>query len=174
MNLINKSSSPQYCGMARTTVKPGRSSTTLDVVQKFVDKLFSDSRGFQIHLSDGDLNALSRLVEAHLRSENSEKTASVLEIHREESYSERLSRLLRNEAYRKQKRFEDAVKFLEGMRVLPSENSNDAHALWQEAWAGMARQALAAGDAAKADAALVRRAEYPENLGRGKPYPKDE
>ena len=72
------------------------------------------------------------------------------------------------------KRFEDAVKFLEGMRVLPSENSNDAHALWQEAWAGMARQALAAGDAAKADAALVRRAEYPENLGRGKPYPKDE
>ena len=72
------------------------------------------------------------------------------------------------------KRFEDAVKFLEGMRVLPSENSNDAHALWQEAWAGMARQALAAGDAVKADAALVRRAEYPENLGRGKPYPKDE
>ena len=72
------------------------------------------------------------------------------------------------------KRFDDAVKFLEGMRVLPSENSNDAHALWQEAWAGMARQALVAGDAAKADAALVRRAEYPENLGRGKPYPKDE
>ena len=109
MNLINKSSSPQYCGMARTTVKPGRSSTTLDVVQKFVDKLFSDSRGFQIHLSEGDLKALSKLVEAHLRSENSEKTASVLEIHKEESYSERLDRLLRNEAYRKQKRFEDAV-----------------------------------------------------------------
>ena len=72
------------------------------------------------------------------------------------------------------KRFEDAVKFLEGMRVLPSENSNDAHALWQEAWAGVARQALAAGDRVKADAALARRAEYPENLGRGKPFPKDE
>ncbi len=66
------------------------------------------------------------------------------------------------------------MSFLEGMRVLPSENSNDAHALWQEAWAGVARQALAAKDAAKADAALVRRREYPENLGRGKPYPKDE
>jgi len=66
------------------------------------------------------------------------------------------------------------VTFLEGMHVLPSEHSNDAHALWQEAWAGVARQALAAGDVAKADAALVRRAEYPENLGRGKPYPKDE
>jgi len=73
-----------------------------------------------------------------------------------------------------QGRFDDAVAFLEGMHVLPSEHSNDAHALWQEAWAGVARQALAAGDVAKADAALVRRAEYPENLGRGKPYPKDE
>ena len=31
-----------------------------------------------------------------------------------------------------------------------------------------------AHELAKADAALVRRAEYPENLGRGKPYPKDE
>ena len=73
-----------------------------------------------------------------------------------------------------QDRFEDAVKFLEGMHVLPSENSNDAHALWQEAWSGVARQALAAGNSAKADAALARRAEYPENLGRGKPYPEDE
>ena len=73
-----------------------------------------------------------------------------------------------------QARYDDAVKFLKGMHVLPSENSNDAHALWQEAWAGVARQALAAGDTAKADAALARRAEYPENLGRGKPYPKDE
>ena len=72
------------------------------------------------------------------------------------------------------KQFDDAVAFLEGMHVLPSEHSNDAHALWQEAWAGVARQALAAGDVVKADAALVRRAEYPENLGRGKPYPKDE
>ena len=71
-------------------------------------------------------------------------------------------------------RFDDAVTFLEGMHVLPSEHSNDAHALWQEAWSGVARQALAAGDSLRADAALVRRAEYPENLGRGKPYPKDE
>ena len=73
-----------------------------------------------------------------------------------------------------QGRFDDAVKFLEGMHVLPSEHSNDAHALWLEAWAGVARQAMAGGDVAKADAALARRAEYPENLGRGKPYPKDE
>lgn len=73
-----------------------------------------------------------------------------------------------------QRRFDDAVAYLEGMSVLPSEYSNDAHSLWEEAWAGVARQALTAGDAAKADAALLRRAEYPENLGRGKPFPKGE
>ena len=71
------------------------------------------------------------------------------------------------------KRFEDAVKYLEEMNVLPAEGSGDAHGLWQEAWEGIARQALAAGDKGKADAALMRRAEYPENLGRGKPYPED-
>lgn len=113
MNLINKSSSPQYCGMARTTVKPGRSSTTLDVVQKFVDKLFSDSRGFQIHLSEGDLKALSRLVEAHLRSAGSadpSKMASALGVSSKQSESERLSKILREQAYRKQKRFQDAAR----------------------------------------------------------------
>ena len=71
------------------------------------------------------------------------------------------------------KRFEDAVKYLEEMNVLPAEGSGDAHGLWQETWEGIARQALAAGDKGKADAALMRRAEYPENLGRGKPYPED-
>ena len=50
------------------------------------------------------------------------------------------------------------------------QHSRDALQAKEEA----AAQALAAKDAAKADAALVRRMEYPENLGRGKPYPKDE
>ena len=40
--------------------------------------------------------------------------------------------------------------------------------------AGCGAGKSAGGDVAKADAALARRAEYPENLGRGKPYPKDE
>ena len=73
-----------------------------------------------------------------------------------------------------QKRFRDAVMCLEGMNVLPAEGSGDAHGLWQEAWEGMARQALADWNVDKADDALVRRMEYPENLGRGKPYPRDE
>ncbi len=71
-------------------------------------------------------------------------------------------------------RYEDAISFLEKMSVLPSEHGNNAHAIWQEAWKGVARQALAAGDTARADRALERYREYPENLGLGKPFPKDE
>jgi hypothetical protein len=69
--------------------------------------------------------------------------------------------------------YEDAVSFLEKMQVLPSEHGNNAHAIWQEAWKGVARQAVTAGDAAKADRALERYREYPENLGLGKPFPKE-
>ncbi|MBQ6338479.1 MAG: DUF5107 domain-containing protein [Kiritimatiellae bacterium] len=70
--------------------------------------------------------------------------------------------------------FDEAVAFLEKMQVLPSEHGNNAHAIWQEAWKGVARQAVAAGDRTKADRALVRYREYPENLGLGKPFPKEE
>ena len=70
-------------------------------------------------------------------------------------------------------RYDEAVAFLEKMQVLPSEHGNNAHSIWQEAWKGIARQALAAGDAAKADRALERYREYPENLGLGKPFPKE-
>ncbi len=71
-------------------------------------------------------------------------------------------------------RFDDAVSFLEKMQVLPSENGNNAHAIWQDAWMGIARAAMKAGDSAKADRALERYREYPENLGLGKPFPKEE
>ena len=70
-------------------------------------------------------------------------------------------------------RFEDAISFLEKMQVLPSEHGNNAHSIWQDAWKGVARQALAAGDGAKADKAIERYREYPENLGLGKPYPEE-
>ena len=65
-------------------------------------------------------------------------------------------------------------RFLEKMAVLPSEHGNNAHAIWEEAWKGVARKALEAGDSAKADRALERYREYPENLGLGKPYPKEQ
>ena len=69
---------------------------------------------------------------------------------------------------------ETGEAFLEKMQVLPSEHGNNAHAIWQEAWKGVARQAVAAGDRTKADRALARYREYPENLGLGKPFPKEE
>ena len=70
-------------------------------------------------------------------------------------------------------RYEDAIAFLEKMSVLPSEYGNNAHAIWQEAWKGRARQALKEGDSDAADRALERYREYPENLGLGKPFPKE-
>ena len=73
-----------------------------------------------------------------------------------------------------QEKYDDAVSFLEKMAVLPSEHGNNAHAIWEEAWKGVARKALEAGDSAKADRALERYREYPENLGLGKPYPKEQ
>lgn len=71
-------------------------------------------------------------------------------------------------------RYEEAVSFLGGLNVLPSEHGENAHGAWQSAWDGIAREALKAGDAKKADEALRRRAEYPENLGLGKPFPRED
>ncbi|MGN0852801.1 MAG: DUF5107 domain-containing protein [Kiritimatiellia bacterium] len=71
-------------------------------------------------------------------------------------------------------RFDEAAAYLETIRVLPSEHGENAHGIWQEAWAGVARLALQKGDLKRADRALERRNEYPENLGLGKPYPPEE
>lgn len=70
-------------------------------------------------------------------------------------------------------RFDEAVAFLRGIHVLPSEHGENAHGIWQDAWAGVARRALRNGDMEKADAALRQRNEYPENLGLGRPFPPD-
>ena len=71
------------------------------------------------------------------------------------------------------RRFAEAASFLETVRILPSEHSDNAHALWVEAWKGVEADALKTGDAAGAERARCRAAEYPENLGAGKPYPDD-
>lgn len=65
---------------------------------------------------------------------------------------------------------EDSVSFLRGITVLPSEFGNDAHGIWQAAWEGIVRKALAEGNTAKAHEASAHCKEYPENLGCGKPY----
>ena len=70
-------------------------------------------------------------------------------------------------------RFDEAVAFLEKLQILPSEHGENAHDIWEDAWAGMARQALVKGDLKRADWALEKRREYPENLGLGKPFPPE-
>ena len=70
-------------------------------------------------------------------------------------------------------RFMDAVKFLEEVRILPSECADNAHAIWVDAWKGEEAAARARGDTAAADRAKAKGEEYPENLGAGKPFPKE-
>ena len=71
------------------------------------------------------------------------------------------------------RRFREAVDFLETMQVLPSEHSDNAHAIWVDAWKGVESEAKERGDGAAAEFARARAAEYPENLGAGKPFPEE-
>ena len=68
-------------------------------------------------------------------------------------------------------RFSEAVKYLEGIVILPSECADNAHSIWVDAWKGEEAAARARGDTAAADRAKAKSEEYPENLGAGKPYP---
>ncbi len=67
--------------------------------------------------------------------------------------------------------FDEAVACLEKMKILPSECADNAHAIWVDAWKGKEEAARKRGDAAAAAHAKARGAEYPENLGAGKPFP---
>ena len=55
-------------------------------------------------------------------------------------------------------RWRDTVRFLEDVEVLPSEFGDNACDLWQEAWKNLGDEKMAAT--------------YPENLGKGAPYPQ--
>ena len=57
-------------------------------------------------------------------------------------------------------RWRDTVRFLEGVEVLPSEFGDNACDIWQEAWKNLGDEKMAAT--------------YPENLGKGAPYPRIE
>ncbi len=54
------------------------------------------------------------------------------------------------------RRWREAVEFLKGIRILPSEFGDNAWNIWHEAWKNL-------GDDKMADT-------YPENLGKGEPY----
>ena len=55
------------------------------------------------------------------------------------------------------RRWREAVEFLKGVRILPSEFGDNAWDIWHEAWKNL-------GDDGMADT-------YPENLGKGRPSP---
>ena len=70
--------------------------------------------------------------------------------------------------------FREAAEYLATLAILPSEHKDNAHAIWVDAWKGVAAEARAKGDAAAAAKAEARAAEYPENLGAGKPFPPED
>ena len=71
------------------------------------------------------------------------------------------------------KRFLECGKYLESVTILPAETSGNARDIWAKTWVGAAREALARGDIPAADEALRMRSQWPENLGAGKPFPKE-
>lgn len=65
---------------------------------------------------------------------------------------------------------EECVKFLENVRLLPSEGGGNAYKPWVAALSAMAEKAYARGDAEKGDAYIEKGLASPENLGRGRRF----
>ena len=82
--------------------------------------------------------------------------------------------MLRAKALVKGGAFREAVDYLATLKILPSEHKDNAHEIWAEAWTALAREASRKGDELGAEACEKRAAEYPENLGAGKPYPVED
>ncbi|UCC26512.1 MAG: DUF5107 domain-containing protein [Gemmatimonadales bacterium] len=67
-----------------------------------------------------------------------------------------------------------AAQVLDGIRVLPSENARESHALYAQAHLMTALDRLEAGDPGEARAGILRALEWPERLGQGRPYEPEE
>lgn len=76
MVLRNPSTDNMYSRLANKALKPGGRTRDLDVVQSFADDLLKRCRGFDVELSERDLDAIGRLLDAHLRS--CEKSSSTM------------------------------------------------------------------------------------------------
>lgn len=76
-------------------------------------------------------------------------------------------------AYLDAGRFQDAARLMEGTRFVTGEGETSALALYRRAWRGIAQQHQKAGRHEEAARAFLRAAEYPRNLGVGRP-PVDE
>ena len=70
----------------------------------------------------------------------------------------------------KNRLFRDAMAYLEGVTILPSEHRDNGSGIWQEALCGLASDALDAGRRDEARCFLEKALSYPENLGVGRPY----
>jgi len=79
-------------------------------------------------------------------------------------------KLLHADALLRMGRFRECGEYLEEVTILPAETRGNARELWAKAWEGAARLALALGDISAADTALRKYAQWPENLGAGKPF----
>jgi len=77
------------------------------------------------------------------------------------------------EAYLAVGRFADAAQLMEGTKFVTGEGETSALALYRRAWWGIARGHQKAGRHEDAARAILRAAEYPRNLGVGRP-PIDE
>jgi tetratricopeptide (TPR) repeat protein len=71
-------------------------------------------------------------------------------------------------------RIPECCQYLEGVTILPAENSGNARDIWVKAWTAAAREALKRADIPACDEALRKLSEWPENIGAGKPYPKED
>ncbi|WP_419166824.1 DUF5107 domain-containing protein [Candidatus Palauibacter sp.] len=68
----------------------------------------------------------------------------------------------------------EAIQILENTHVLPSENSGEAHRLYEFAHVGAALDELDAGNRAAARGHLEDALLWPESLGQGRPFDPDE
>ena len=82
--------------------------------------------------------------------------------------------LLRARALLAMDRPRDAVEIMDRVQVLPSENSQDSHRLWELAHAAAAVGELEAGNHRAARQHLESALQWPESLGQGRPYDPDE
>lgn len=71
------------------------------------------------------------------------------------------------------RRYREALAFLESNTFLPSEHGDNASSAWIDAGRALAEEALAKGDRAAARVAVRKALSYPEHLGVGKPYDLD-
>ena len=71
-------------------------------------------------------------------------------------------------------RYEDSIRIMDGIQVLPSEHSLEAHRLFSDAQVMAGLAALERGEFEEADGHFLMAMTWPERLGQGRPYVPEE